>query len=675
MSTAHWKPLLASSLLLYVGAEAAGGAGQGELTWPDPEDRLEVEVDVALVSEEGPSLTFSWRGKLGREGPWAGGDYSTRSEKGLLLTGGAGFGFAPPHAVHVGFHRWEETGKTRFWIGVTGSCPEQGTSEEVLNVSTEDESPFALTEREYEGGFERSFAFTTLAGACHVYGEATVHVTLRKNPVEAVLVTDEGYDAWRPEADKDEDTPGNRLAVSVVLQKKGSPGVKPKQTARFTLELLSPAGGGSTRRGSSREKGVCLNAPPKDEARSTYDLGFRKEGNPLLAKVAQDGQSAETKDGLQEAKVSVTSYDWGAYGKLRVTAVLSNGLEVAAHWQRKPDRTELAIPLDENGNRIADGWERNEGIFEQNLAADWDGANDPGLQKADGDGISLYEKYRGFEVETGHERLRPKQKYLFVHDPAEIVRLTQAARASFDTGFAKVSQLNVLFIDNHQWTGPGSQLDGRRIVNFNHGFGHAVDQHALHVEKAVSGDTPEGWRRFLKKYLPQGPTEVASDLAGVALFDHPFAYGSPRSVYRINIYPDVIFAALMKGFLRANAQRMQDSLRACERQPEHLRCVEQALDQILGDLTGRPDALDAFMMMVTLTVSHELGHGVGIDHHHPETEGDRRCVMRYQAPEKECPASPEDPYYLKCYQPWPDRISRDRPERCWQSVKVTDRAR
>ena len=63
-----------------------------------------------------------------------------------------------------------------------------------------------------------------------------------------------------------------------------------------------------------------------------------------------------------------------------------------------------------NNDRVADGWEKEKNVYGKNLPADWDGAEEPKGQKAAGDGISLYEKYRGFEFEGIPRAAGPEPK-------------------------------------------------------------------------------------------------------------------------------------------------------------------------------------------------------------------------------------------------------------------------
>ena len=163
-----------------------------------------------------------------------------------------------------------------------------------------------------------------------------------------------------------------------------------------------------------------------------------------------------------------------------------------ASW---PNGTLLDIPLDENQNHVADGWEKDMGVWDQNLPASWDGADDPSGQAFKRDGISLYEKYRGFEVLNGvgkdvYERLDPRRKHVFVRNPDRLVRETFDSPEGRPDSYTAAAECEVRYLGAYKWSGPGLFKDWKRVVNFNCSEDkHAVDQRALHVI-LVTSPTP-----------------------------------------------------------------------------------------------------------------------------------------------------------------------------------------
>ncbi len=284
---------------------------------------------------------------------------------------------------------------------------------------------------------------------------------------EAILIPRDGYEQWMPKAGHDEDTPGNGLLVNVVLQKKDKPGEKPRAKAKsFKFELI----------GVSKEPGVCLNGPSKSTTKADpdFDLKFDRAANPSL-KVAADGQSATDDGGSQQSSVIVFSYDWGGWGSLQVTVELDNNQTVVAHLQNRPGVTELKIPKDDNGNHIADEWEKK--IKDKAPEADDDKLEYQEL--AQGDGLSFYEEYRGFMVAGGaHIRTDPTVPDLFVYD-----------QDGLNTGLLDSSGLAVHIVERNQVfleTDPDPNVN-HLVINFNSHNQNLGKQHALWLRDANPG--------------------------------------------------------------------------------------------------------------------------------------------------------------------------------------------
>lgn len=285
--------------------------------------------------------------------------------------------------------------------------------------------------------------------------------------VEAILIPQNGYERWMPQAGHDEDTPGNGLMVNVVLQKKDKPGEKPNAKAKsFKFELV----------GVSKEPGVCLNWPPKEKTKQSpdFDLKIDQDANPGL-QVAPDGQSATTTGDLQQSSVIVFSYDWGGWGSLKVTADLGNQT-VTAHLQNKPNVAELKIPKDDNGNHVADTWELSGELKDADVDLDTNPIGDH-----TGDALSYYEEYRGFMVQGEHERTDPNRKDVFIYDMNHL-----------GLGYFPLSGMSthVLRKDEYTWVPPSDPRQNGRVVNFNHGFAHLGDEHVLLLVNGPAPDAP-----------------------------------------------------------------------------------------------------------------------------------------------------------------------------------------
>ncbi len=410
----------------------------------------------------------------------------------------------------------------------------------------------------------------------------------KRSLTEAVMALPESFGTWLPEAGTDEKTPGNGLLVPVRIRKKDNPGEKAVQTASFKFELLDV----------SKEKGICTNYPLNGTA--DFDLKISPEMNPLLT-VSANGQSAESKDGLEESMVYISTYDWGAYGKLKITARLGNGTQVVAYLEGDESIPFLSIPMDQNGNLVADAWEKKTGIFDKNLAPLWDEDSRPENQRRNGDGYTLYEEYRGFKTLTDrHIRTSPLKKDLFVYDPDGLVKTYYAPY--------NPTRLELHYIDPSmmQYTGEAKNTDNR-WVNFNSGAHQYARQYALNLRKWTSGG--------------DGTLGIAND--GYVVSDGESKEGQ--------IARFVKWSDQLTGY---------DYYNSLEQPLKHIYIVKITTGEInrfVRSMAGsRSSELlqEVYTKVITSTVIHEVGHALGIRHHANDDPigvymGVIDCAMRY----------------------------------------------
>jgi hypothetical protein len=468
--------------------------------------------------------------------------------------------------------------------------------------------------------------------------------------LEMDLVPQGGYDQWQPLGGADEKTPGNHFFARIDIHKLNQPGVPPDaKIKKLTVRLEN----------TSQEPGVCLNWPAKDKAKSDFDFQI-KSADPL--KVAKDSQSADSAEGADtpaQLGVQIDCFDFGAYTELTAIAELDGGQVIAGHLKDHPDRSQLVIPRDDNHNHVADAWEKEMGIYAKNYPADWDGAQVSG-QKCDGDGISLYERYRGFRTNLPHEQLRPDRKYVFLFDPADA-----ACQSGGLQLFGSASGVATIVLNNaDQWTGHGSSSQKMRMVNFNHGYGHKADQHALDivVDSSRKEQAPPGWTaRQESNNIPSAPLE-----------DHVFgrtfpdgvkdgAVSSPADAYQVTLYPNMIRGGIW------------EIGEACMKATGH-----SDPNKALADFNrAHPEQYPQSIAWQTrVTVAHEIAHGVGAPHHAGETDGDRKCIMRYpDVHDKAWDAG--DPFWLHRYDPLPFLLCTGSPTvkniGCMSNIQITDK--
>jgi len=219
--------------------------------------------------------------------------------------------------------------------------------------------------------------------------------------------------------------------------------------------------------------------------------------------------------------------------------------------------------------------------------------------------------------------------------------------------FTKVSRTALRFIDDSRWTGEGSSANGKRIINFNHGWtgGHAVDQHGLRVDLDAAENpvappgysawrVAQGWKAFDAPSATTGG-ETFPDFS--ATNDVPW---SPGDTYEIRVYP-------------ANIRR-----RTIGRAVYHLGVTEAEAQKYASEHPD--DYAEHYARLLSRVISHEMSHGIGAPDHTPRSDGDKKCVMRYFAWE-DCPKNPADPFELKA-RTWPDSLCSG----CWGKVDVSD---
>lgn len=513
----------------------------------------------------------------------------------------------------------------------------------------------------------------------------TLTLTPRQRRLEAVIMPPTDYEGWLPRGSSDESTPGNNVIVTIMAQVEDDPCTLVNEKINYSYELVD----------TSRERGVCTNSPGIDLAAALagnlsdpeYDMKISARRNPHLD-VSEDGQKAVTKKDPGDSKypsvgwICVDVYDYGARASLKVTATTEDGKEIPVHVDGKPEQNQLCIPLDDNDNNVADAWEKQMGVFGKNLAAASDESPMPGGQRGTGDGMSLYDKYRGVicaplsnSDSIVHERLDPNYKHLFVCDANAIMRYIatdphpQAAALAFEA----LSGLRIRTVSGTLWTGPGSVSDGRRIVNFNSGDEtRAVEQTALHIT-TTSDETliPPGWLKWWEaqtgKPLTVGPFDTWIVGDGMAFPDAGGpGMGPPMQTYQINISLGLIDYNLKQS--AAAHVRRQDwagqeddrierdfsrwvdetphtdedmhpqpgqstafldayEARKAQRDAERKALEERIMQAVDDYIVAHPDEWERRRsIQVALVVAHELGHGVGISHH-SRGPGDPMCIM------------------------------------------------
>jgi len=309
-----------------------------------------------------------------------------------------------------------------------------------------------------------------------------------------VVVELEDYATWLPAGNlKDPNEVGNTLRINARLQTKG--GSTPQfKASRFYFYLLE----------ASREPGVCMNWPNKTSADTNLDLRFDFFLNqaPFVAEDMDwiDDSTVRTYysgSGYTEAEAMVASYDFGSYGKIKVTAEVA-GRQIVGYLKGDAAKApgEILLPKRKSDSKIADKWKEDNDV--SSLADDDDSENDPVGDGHKGDGLTLYEEYRGFSENHKHVFGNPKKKDFFVCDKIDNLSSTAGiALLAAQSGLEVHPKMRPEEFNNDLSQGSGgSSFVYHSFLNFNHSGDarHIVDQHGIVIleTKSPKGESRAG---------------------------------------------------------------------------------------------------------------------------------------------------------------------------------------
>lgn len=360
-------------------------------------------------------------------------------------------------------------------------------------------------------------------------------------PVELFIIPPPEYDKWRPMGDKDEKTSGDTIPIEVKLQKQGG-GDPQFKAIRFNFKLKN----------TSREKGVCMNMPKIPDPNNPFDLQFEKTYNPDHDIIWPDNQVAiQGGDKMTEGYAVVSSFDYGAYGDLEVTAELENGQVVYGVVKGTGEKF-LKLPKRKVGSDIAEVFLKNLG----NLPDTDDNEDDPVGDGFKGDGLSLYEEYRGFIDGANWITGDPKKKDVFVYNQMR-------GMAKVQRGISVYENATKLVVHRHILT---KQVNSDMVINFNNNpKNHIVDQHVIrlmmgrstrlggrtaHVEKvgtpgtAKSVTMPVNWEEFRQvgaRSIPSWERTQAHEMSHSSnLYHHGQSDETVWWVYEDNPVPQIV---------------------------------------------------------------------------------------------------------------------------------------
>jgi hypothetical protein len=266
------------------------------------------------------------------------------------------------------------------------------------------------------------------------------------------------YDDWLPEPGKDETNKGSYMKIKLKLQSKSGKPLKYKAQS-FELKLSN----------TSTEPGITINYPLNPQPNQLPDLRFI----PLVVAESDDQDQYITVSCLNgtTGEAIVASYDGGGATTLTAEATLSGGIHIKGHLVSGEE--EIQIPKRIPGTMIATSWRTTHGNLEESI----DNETSPGNSN-NGDGLTVYEEYRGVMLQGKFKRLNPRKKELGIifKIPSEAIYLKEGVSL-----FSMASGIETLLFGENE-------IPDNRRINQNSRTSNGFKQFVLRIQKrTVSG--------------------------------------------------------------------------------------------------------------------------------------------------------------------------------------------
>jgi hypothetical protein len=279
---------------------------------------------------------------------------------------------------------------------------------------------------------------------------------------------------WRPERN-------NFTTVTATVD----PALGIKGHFRFTLFDVSSEPGFAMNAGT--DTGLDLQFPSSHP----QPMVTPDPANPLVIQTTTEGVSATA---------NIEVLDTGAWGRIKAEFFIG-GDWVTAETSR--GQRFASIPLDEDGDHIADEWADYMGVNGQPVTSD----NDRGPTGANnGDGFSNYEEYRGFVVDGEWTSTDPVWKDLFINN-----------EVTADCGDFPSTSIHCHIIRP-------DEFDADRVVNFRRHYGTAGPQKGLLIVAGSLAIGPDGRERVgvlgeTTLAIPNEGTPITLDTGYLAHFN------------------------------------------------------------------------------------------------------------------------------------------------------------
>lgn len=278
-------------------------------------------------------------------------------------------------------------------------------------------------------------------------------------------LTSGDWQKWRPTAEYD-GSAGKPLEVTATVKRDdGTPA--PDDVESFEWELVQ----------TSREPGIAINWPTEAKAndKKEFDLRFEPQEGQVAATPENQKLIRPVRNTAQD-KAIIKPYDWGGWSTLKVTAVLRGGRRLTGRLQGASE-DDMRLPKRRPSSLIADDWLSQWNI--PNKGDEMDDDPEPVGDGSAGDGLTLYEEYRGFYENRRHGEGNPMRKDYFA---------VNKAGSEVEAGLAHFRAITGLLVHPRVLR---TEMDSGRVINGNYTSSpHRVDQHAVVFQNAgYSGES------------------------------------------------------------------------------------------------------------------------------------------------------------------------------------------
>lgn len=401
-----------------------------------------------------------------------------------------------------------------------------------------------------------------------------------------------------------------------------------------------------------KEKGRCLNDKFPEYFNDEPDFYFDPASNPQFS-FSNNGMTAEY-PGLMN-NVVISCRDYGAYGSLKAEVKIDGKWVTAAASVTK--KGYITLPYDNNENNIADVWEKNENVI--GYPALWDDDPNPKGQLKNGDGITIYEEYRGFFISDGaggieHVRTSPLKKEVFILDDDYLLDFLSWEAAS---------SIKVYLLTEDLVYGDFVKTNDKeyRRVNFNRNYA-AGNVFAVKLIKAPGMNDP---------------FNLKNEMSTIGYTSHNIP-GTPENTDYIILFPSRI--RYMLGELVKNAD--EELNKNPNADPVLLPSGSYVSRKSLENFRDLPNDFNKFNVLVDFIMSHsavhEMGHALGLDHHTPDIySGNSACPMKYlvggdlvnayKMLKDICDLISSGDYVIVSYVKWK---FCDKPDNCWSKLRL-----